>query len=103
MEVDRAVRIGLDFRVLLEFDHNRALIGITENVSDSGVFVTLRYRPVGVFISDYAKLHLFPFFNDQNFWRPCLVTRLTNTGIAVQFIEKLPENFRGSLKRNTTN
>ncbi|MBF0426361.1 MAG: PilZ domain-containing protein [Magnetococcales bacterium] len=95
MVVTRAARIDISTRVLLELDNGRGYIGMTDNVSESGVYFTLGYCPVTVNIGDIGFLHVMPLNGHRPL--PCQVARLTEDGIAVQLIDRAPTERRSSL------
>ena len=83
--IERARRVRFSARVLLEMDGHGAYIGNTENISESGVYFTLGYPPTNVTVGEVGLLHPMPLEK-----RPplsCQVTRLTDSGIAVRFLE----------------
>ncbi|MEO5355418.1 MAG: PilZ domain-containing protein [Magnetococcus sp. XQGC-1] len=89
MITPRAQRIELLARVLLELHNKGAFIGNTENVSESGVFFIVGYPPNKISVGDIGLLHIMPLQERRPL--PCKVTRLTDAGIAIQFLEHCPE------------
>ncbi|MBF0426524.1 MAG: PilZ domain-containing protein [Magnetococcales bacterium] len=87
-QVTRAARIELSTRVLLELNNGRGYIGATDNISESGVFFTLGYRPVTINRGEFGFLHVMPLSGHRPL--PCQVARLTESGIAIQFVDRCP-------------
>ncbi|MBF0178819.1 MAG: PilZ domain-containing protein [Magnetococcales bacterium] len=84
----RAERYELQTRVLLELSGMRAYIGMTINVSDSGLLFELGYPPIRIDVGETGLLHLMPLTLCRII--PCQVSRLTESGVAVQFLVQAP-------------
>ncbi|MBF0436426.1 MAG: PilZ domain-containing protein [Magnetococcales bacterium] len=88
MYCDRAERISFAARVLLEFKNGVCFIGITNDISETGVFVDIGYPPFQVDLEDPGFLHMMPAGSGQPM--VCRVKRITGDGIAVQFLPGSP-------------
>ncbi|GAB0057233.1 hypothetical protein SIID45300_01556 [Candidatus Magnetaquicoccaceae bacterium FCR-1] len=95
MPDERAERFEVLARVLLELPGRRAFIGNTVNVSDSGVYFDIGYAPNTVELHELGLLHLMPLNSAPI--RACKVTRITETGIAIHFLEEQPGSFASQL------
>ncbi|MBF0460777.1 MAG: PilZ domain-containing protein [Magnetococcales bacterium] len=69
-------------------NNNGAYIGNTDNVSETGVFFSIGYPPVKITLGEVGLLHIMPLEGRQPV--PCKVARLTDSGVAVQFLKDCP-------------
>ena len=95
MVLPRAQRANSSARVLLELKDNGAYIGNTENVSESGIFFIIGYPPVKISLGEIGLLHTMPLAGHQPL--PCKVERLTESGVAVRFLEDCPTELTSRL------
>ncbi|MBF0294492.1 MAG: PilZ domain-containing protein [Magnetococcales bacterium] len=84
----RAERYELQSRVLLELGGMRAYIGMTINVSESGLLFELGYPPIRIDVGETGLLHHLPLTLCRII--PCQVARLTETGVGVRFLVQPP-------------
>ena len=94
--IKRAKRLPLQVQVFLElkdgagFTGRTELIGISENISDSGlIFKPDFISPSDLTIGTLGILHLMPI--QKGFCQPCQVARITNDCIAVRFSRLWPD------------
>ncbi|MBF0192381.1 MAG: PilZ domain-containing protein [Magnetococcales bacterium] len=99
MAFNRAERIKVQARVLLELPHRRAYVGNTVNVSESGVYFEIGYPAIQIDVEEIGLFHLMPLI--MRAIMPCKVTRLTPEGIAVQFLDSPPPGLVSQLKPMT--
>ncbi|MBF0340591.1 MAG: hypothetical protein HQL95_06445 [Magnetococcales bacterium] len=82
-------------RILLELRDKRGYIGNTVNVSETGIYFEIGYQAIAVELHEIGLLHLMPLVSGNGI--PCKVTRLTATGIAIQFIADPSTEFSSQL------
>ncbi|MBF0164939.1 MAG: PilZ domain-containing protein [Magnetococcales bacterium] len=96
MPDERAERFEVLARVLLELPGRRAFIGNTVNVSDSGVYFDIGYEPNSLELHEQGLFHLMPLNSAPI--RACKVARISESGIAINFLEKQPVKFNSQLQ-----
>ncbi|MBF0271921.1 MAG: PilZ domain-containing protein [Magnetococcales bacterium] len=99
MAFNRAERIKVLARVLLELPNRRAYIGNTVDVSESGVYFEIGYPAIEIDLEEIGLFHLMPLI--MRSIMPCKVARLTPEGIAIQFLDIPPPGLISQLKPAT--
>ncbi|MEG3641342.1 PilZ domain-containing protein [Magnetococcus sp. PR-3] len=93
-----APRISFATRVLVEFDSKKGLTGRTQDVSESGAFIETNFSPKMFEEGTFGLLHMLHIGDCAAM--PCEIARITDTGIAVKFVQQCPAGLISQLKKS---
>ncbi|WP_085440378.1 PilZ domain-containing protein [Magnetofaba australis] len=80
-----APRIQFATRVLVQFDAVKGVTGSTVDVSESGAFITTQIHLKALSPGDFGVLKILHIADCAEM--PCVVARVTETGIGVEFAD----------------